>query len=141
MTRFSFRKDKKSLTLICVSFIWLQCVLNLLKGRFMQMQKLVYKALSIRKRDFQNFEKKFLKLLKFRITSLSLLLIVTRNSFVYKPKDNGSWKWPSFYEYWKFHIWIFTKRKVFRFYKLSAHGLVTQATVYQWLFFCNTENV
>ena len=90
MTRFSFRKDKKSLTLICVSFIWLQCVLNLLKGRFMQMQKLVYKALSIRKRDFQNFEKKFLELLIFRITSLSLLLIVTRNSFVYKPKDNGS---------------------------------------------------
>ena len=139
MTRFSNHKDKKSLMLICVSFIWLQCVLNLLKGRF--MGKLVFKALPIRKRDFQNFEKKFLKLLIFRITSLVLLLIVTRDSFVYKPKDNGSWKWPSFYEYWKFHIWIFTRKKVFRFYKILAHGLVTQATVYQWLFFCNTENV
>lgn len=139
MTRFSNHKDKKSLMLICVSFIWLQCVLNLLKGRF--MEKLVFKALPIRKRDFQNFEKKFLKLLIFRITSLVLLLIVTRDSFVYKPKDNGSWKWPSFYEYWKFHIWIFTRKKVFRFYKILAHGLVTQATVYQWLFFCNTENV
>ena len=88
MTRFSNHKDKKSLMLICVSFIWLQCVLNQLKGRF--MEKLVFKALPIRKRDFQNFEKKFLKLLIFRITSLVLLLIVTRDSFVYKPKDNGS---------------------------------------------------
>ena len=90
MTDFSNSKDERSLILICESFIWLQSVLSLFEGTVMQMQKLVYKALSIRKRDFENFKKKFLKFLKFYITSLGLLLIATRNSFVYKPKDNGS---------------------------------------------------
>ena len=50
----------------------------------MQMQKLIDKALSIRKLDFENFGMKFLK---FRTTGLGLLLIVTINPFVFKPKD------------------------------------------------------
>ena len=36
-------------------------------------KKLVYKALSIRQLDFENFEMKILKFLKFRTTSLGLL--------------------------------------------------------------------
>ena len=56
----------------------------------MQMQKLICKALSTRKRELEKFKMKILKFLKFRTTSLGLLLIVTRNPFVLKPKDNRS---------------------------------------------------
>ena len=56
----------------------------------MQRQKLVYKALSIAKWDFEKFELKILKFLKFRTTGLGLLLIVTRDPFIFEPKDNKS---------------------------------------------------
>ena len=52
----------------------------------MQMQKPVYNALPIRKLYFESFEMKFLK---FCTTNVSVLRMITRNSFIFKPKDKN----------------------------------------------------
>ena len=87
MTEFSNNKDEQSevISLTYVRFVCLQSAINLLKVLVTQIQSCACNALSVRKRDLENFSKKFLK---YCATSVTLLLIITRNPF-FKPKDNG----------------------------------------------------
>ena len=128
MTEFNNSKDEQSSKFIN---------LNLLKCTVRQMQKKAYLQSPVNKTirfwKFRNENSEVSEISHYKF--MSFRLIVTRNFFVFKPKDNRNVQSSLLFMNIQNFTCEYLLKEKYLDYELSGYDLGTRAIVYQWLFF------